>query len=73
MSERRLEAVVIGPGNPGLLRVMFGRNRARFVADVQAERFRLDQRMPNSSFVGVGRRDATVELRHLAGVDGVRR
>ena len=53
MTERRLQGVVIGPGNPGFLRVMFGRNRARFVADVQAERIPSDMRMPNSSFVGV--------------------
>jgi hypothetical protein len=63
MTERRLQAVVIGPGNPGFLRVMFGRNRARFVADVQGERIPPDLRMPNSSFVGVvvGRDLARVE------------
>jgi hypothetical protein len=33
MSERRLEAVVIGPGRPGLVRVALGRGNRQFVVD----------------------------------------
>jgi len=53
MTERRLRAVIIGPANPGFLKVMLGQNDARFVADVPAERIPPGLRMPNSSFVAV--------------------
>jgi hypothetical protein len=53
MTERRLRAVIIGPANPGFLKVMLGQNDARFVADLPAERIPPDLRMPNSSFVAV--------------------
>jgi hypothetical protein len=35
--ERRVEAIVIGPGKPGQLKVTFGRGQQEFVADVSAE------------------------------------
>jgi hypothetical protein len=53
MSKRRLEAVVIGPGNPGLLKIKFGRDRGAFVKDVLADRIPPELRMPNSAFVAV--------------------
>jgi len=36
VNERRLEAVVVGPGAPGLLRVMFGRDSNKYVTDMIA-------------------------------------
>ena len=53
MSERRLEAVVIGPGNSGLLKIQFGRGRAPFVMDVPAQQIPPPLRIPNSRFVAV--------------------
>src|SRR4029453_12247719 len=53
MSERRLEAVVIGPGNPGLLKIEFGQGRARFVMDVPTERIPPPLRIPNSRFLAL--------------------
>ena len=35
--ERRLEAVVVGPGKPGQVRVALGRGQHQFVADVSFE------------------------------------
>jgi hypothetical protein len=51
--ERRLEAVVVGPGKPGFVRVALGRGERRFVADVAIERIEPSLRMPNSEFVAV--------------------
>jgi hypothetical protein len=53
VGERRLEAVVIGPGAPGHLKVAFGRDHHRFVADVPADRLPPSLRLPNAEFVGV--------------------
>src|ERR1700704_5134879 len=53
MGETRLEAVVVGPGAPGFLKVAFGRDHHRFVADVPADRLPPSLRLPNSQFVGV--------------------
>jgi hypothetical protein len=53
MSERRLEAVVIGPGNSGLLKIEFGQGRTRFVMDVPTERIPPPFRIPNSRFVAL--------------------
>lgn len=53
MSERRLEAVVIGPGNSGMLKIEFGRGRPRFVLDVPTERIPPPLRIPNSRFVAL--------------------
>jgi hypothetical protein len=53
MSERRLEAVVIGPGKPGTLKVVIGRGRGEFVADVPSEKLEPSLRLPNSHFVAV--------------------
>ena len=53
MSERRLEAVVIGPGNPGMLKVRLGRHYGAPVADVRAEDIPPPLRIPNSRFVAV--------------------
>jgi hypothetical protein len=53
VSERRLEAVIVGPGAPGWLKVMFGRGRNRYVIDVPVERIPSSLRLPNSRFVAV--------------------
>jgi hypothetical protein len=52
-SERRLEAVVIGPGKPGQVRVSLGRGERKFVADVPFDLLQPALRMPNSEFVAV--------------------
>ena len=49
MGERRVEAVVIGPGAPGHLRVLLGKREH----DVPAERVPATLRTPNSEFVAV--------------------
>jgi len=51
--ERRLEAVVLGPGRPGQLKVGLGRGKHQFVADVPFELLQPSLRMPNSEFVAV--------------------
>jgi hypothetical protein len=51
--ERRLEAVVIGPGKPGFLKVALGRGHGQFVADVPFEMLQPSLRLPNSHFVAV--------------------
>ena len=51
--ERRLEAVVVGPGRPGQVRVALGRGLHQFVADVPFELLQPSLRMPNSEFVAV--------------------
>ena len=53
VSERRLEAVVVGPGAPGRLKVMFGRDSSKYMIDVPVERIPSSLRHPNASFVGV--------------------
>ena len=53
MSERRLEAVVLGPGNAGLLTIQFGRGRAPFVMDVPSQQIPPPLRIPNSRFVAL--------------------
>jgi hypothetical protein len=63
MSERRLEAAVIGPGKPGFLKVAVGRGQGQFVADVPFERLEPSLRIPNSHFVAV------VEGRELVRVE----
>jgi hypothetical protein len=67
MSERRLEAVVIGPGKPGLLRVALGHGERRFVVDAQSELLQPHLRLPNSEFVAV------VEGRELVRVESAGR
>jgi hypothetical protein len=64
MSERRLEAVVIGPGKPGFLKVTLGRGQGQFVVDVPVETLQPSLRLPNSQFVAVvkGREVVRVEL-----------
>jgi len=61
--ERRLEAVVLGPGQPGQLKVTFGRGQQQFVADVSAELLQPSLRLPNSAFVAV------VKGRDLVGIE----
>jgi len=51
--ERRLEAVVLGPGLPGKVKVTLGRGQKQFVADVPVELLDPSLRMPNSEFVAV--------------------
>src|SRR5262245_14125306 len=65
MSERRLHAVVIGPGNAGSLTVQFGRGRATFIVDVPADQIPPLLRIPNSNFVALvaGRHFVRVEPR----------
>jgi hypothetical protein len=53
MSERRLEAMVIGPGKPGHLKVALGREQGQFVVDVPFETLQPSLRLPNSYFVAV--------------------
>jgi hypothetical protein len=52
-SERRLEAVVLGPGRPGEVQVTLGRGQQQFVADVPVGLLDPSLRMPNSEFVAV--------------------
>jgi hypothetical protein len=63
MSARRLEAMVIGPGRPGLVRVALGRGDQQFVVDAPIELLRPSLRLPNSEFVAV------VEGRELVRVE----
>jgi hypothetical protein len=51
--ERRLEAVVLGPGRPGHVKVALDRGQHQFVTDVPFELLRHSLRMPNSEFVAV--------------------
>src|ERR1700678_1655812 len=51
--ERRLEAVVIGPGKPGHVRVALGRGDQKFVTDVPFDLLQSALRIPNSEFVAV--------------------
>jgi hypothetical protein len=51
--EKRLEAVVIGPGKPGQVRVALGGGERRFVADVPVDLLQPALRMPNAEFVAV--------------------
>jgi hypothetical protein len=51
--ERRLEAVVLGPGRPGEVRVTVGRGQKQFVADVPVGLLHPSLRLPNSEFVAV--------------------
>lgn len=67
MSERRLEATVVGPGASGLLKVSVGRGRGQFVADVPVDRLPASLRLPESSFVAV------VEGRELVRVESAGR
>ena len=71
VSERRLEAVVVGPGAPGWLKVMFGRDSAKYVVDVPAERIPSSLRLPNSHFVAVvaGRAFVRVETAGQAWIE----
>jgi hypothetical protein len=63
VSERRLEAIVVGPGKPGLLRVALGRGGQQFVVDAPCELLQPSLRIPNSRFVAVveGREIVRVE------------
>jgi len=61
--ERRLEAVVLGPGLPGQVKVTLGRGQQQFVADVPVELLDPSLRLPNSEFVAV------VNGRHLVRVE----
>jgi hypothetical protein len=51
--ERRLEAVVLGPGKLGQVRVALGRGQHQFIADVPFDLLQPSLRMPNSEFVAV--------------------
>lgn len=51
--ERRLEAIVLGPGRPGEVKVTLGRGQQQFVTDVPVELLPPSLRLPNSEFVAV--------------------
>ena len=51
--ESRLEALVVGPGKPGQVRVALGHGQHQFVADVPFELLQPSLRMLNSEFVAV--------------------
>jgi len=51
--ERRLEAVVLGPGRPGQVKVTLGHGQQQFVADVPVELLTSSLCLPNSEFVAV--------------------
>jgi hypothetical protein len=51
--ERRLEAVVLGPGRPGQVKVTLGRGQQQFVTEVSAELLHPSLRLPNAAFVAV--------------------
>jgi hypothetical protein len=51
--ERRLEAVVLGPGRPGHVRVALGGGQHQFVTDVPYDLLQPSLRIPNSEFVAV--------------------
>jgi hypothetical protein len=51
--DRRLEAVVLGPGRPGQVKVTLGRGQQQFLADVPVELLHPSLRLPNSEFVAV--------------------
>jgi hypothetical protein len=51
--ERRLEAVVLGPGVPGHVKVALGRGQHQFVTEVPVDVLEPSLRMPNSEFVAV--------------------
>jgi hypothetical protein len=53
MSERRLEATVIGPGASGFLKISIGTGQGQFVADVPADRLPASLRLPNAQFVAI--------------------
>ena len=61
--ERRLEAVVLGPGKSGHVRVALGRAQQQFITDVPLDLLQPSLRMPNSEFVAVvnGRDPVRVE------------
>ncbi len=51
--ERRLEAVVLGPGRPGQVKVTLGHGQQQFVADVPVELLTSSLCLQNSEFVAV--------------------
>jgi hypothetical protein len=51
--ERTLEAVVLGPGKPGQLKVAIGLGQHRFVDDIPFELLPPSLRTPNSEFVAI--------------------
>ena len=53
MAYERLEAIVLGPGRPGQVKVALGRGEQRFVTDVPVELLPSSLRLPNSEFVAV--------------------
>ena len=61
--ERRLEAIVLGPGRMGRVRVTLDRGQQQFVTDVPVELLHASLRLPNSEFVAV------VKGRDVVGVE----
>jgi hypothetical protein len=53
MGERRVEGVVIGPGQPGHLRILLGSGDDERTVETESERIPPALRMPNSKFVAV--------------------
>ena len=53
MSERGLEAVAIGPGKPGILKVVIGRLLREFVADIPLEKLEPSLPMEPMYYIGL--------------------
>ena len=51
--ERRVEAVVLGPGRPGFLRILIGHGDDERDSETESERLPAALRVPNSKFVAV--------------------
>jgi hypothetical protein len=62
--ERRLEAVVLGPGRPGQVQVTLGRGQQQFVANVPVGLLDPSLRLPNSTFVAVVKGRDLVRVEH---------
>ena len=53
MSERRIQATVIGPARPGLVKIELGSGNTKHAADIPVDRIPPHLRIPNSVFLAV--------------------
>ena len=53
MTERWIQAVVVGPSKPGYLKIALGSGIAKKITDVPADRIPSHLRLPNSMFLAV--------------------
>jgi len=65
MTERWIQAVVVGPGRPGHLKVAVGSGITKRVTDAPADMIPPDLRLPNSIFLAIMRRGALVRVEHF--------